>query len=248
MVVIAPSFKSFFVDWRIPESKIAVIENWAPLDEVPQVSRVNRWSTVHGLESKPVLLYSGTLGLKHRPDLIYLLAEKLGEKCTVVVISEGIGREHLEQMPALPNLVILGFQPYELMPDVLASADVLLGTLEADAGQFAVPSKVLTYLCVGRSILLAAPKENLAASIVERSGAGLVVDPNDASAWVAAADRLLSDANFRARLAANARRYAESTFDVENIAAKFEQILISSYSRYIKQSVSASAVSVISQN
>ena len=129
------------MEWGVDESKIRILENWAALDEVPQIPRKNAWAAEHGLVDKPVFLYSGTLGLKHRPDLLYDIAKTLKDECQVVVISEGVGRDFLEKMPPLENLLLLDFQPYHRLPEVLASADVLLATLEADAGQFAVHSK-----------------------------------------------------------------------------------------------------------
>ena len=122
--------------------------------------------------------------MKHRPDLIYILAKAVAGKARVVVVSEGVGRQYLANQPPLPNLTLLDFQPYERLPEILASADVLLATLEADAGAFAVPSKVLTYLCAARPVLLTAPLQNLAAEVIRRSGGGVVVEPNDASAWI----------------------------------------------------------------
>jgi colanic acid biosynthesis glycosyl transferase WcaI len=243
-IVIARDFRDLLTSWGIQESKITVIENWAPLDDVPQLPRNNPWSEAQVLGAQPILLYSGTLGLKHRPDLLYLLAERLGSDCKVVVLTEGVGRDRLEKMPPLDNLVLLGFQPYDKLSEVLASADVLLATLESDAGQFAVPSKILTYLCAGRSLLLAAPRDNLAASTIERSGAGLVVDPDDTSAWLAAARKLVSNSEFRARLAGNARQYAERTFDIGKIAVEFERVLASAYCQNLSQTAAASAVPV----
>jgi glycosyltransferase involved in cell wall biosynthesis len=248
IVVIAPGFRRLLVNWGIPESKITVIENWAPLDEMPQLSRQNAWSAAQGLGQKPVLLYSGTLGLKHRPDLIYTLAKELGSKCKIVVITDGVGRDYLARMPKLDNLVLLGFQPYERVPEVLASADVLLATLEADAGQFAVPSKILTYLCAGRPVLLAAPGENLAADIVKRSKAGVIVDPDDSSAWVRAARKLVSDAAYRKQLALNARKYAEETFEIGKIASLFEHVLLSAYTGHPKPTPAVSPVPVTFEN
>lgn len=230
-VVIAPAFKSLLADWGIAESKIRIIENWAPLDEVPPRPRRNAWAAEHNLEDKPVFLYSGTLGLKHRPDLLYDIAKTLGNACKVVVISEGVGRDVLEKMSPLDNLLLLNFQPYHRLPEVLASADVLLATLEADAGQFAVPSKILTYLCAGRPLLLAAPHTNLAASVVQRSQAGMVVDSNDTTAWLEAAQKLCFDQELRANLARNARSYAEETFDIRKIGSAFEETLMNACGR-----------------
>jgi colanic acid biosynthesis glycosyl transferase WcaI len=225
VVAIAPGFRSLLSGWGLDDRNIAVIENWAPLDEVKLLPRSNAWSREQGLGDEPVFLYSGTLGIKHRPDLMYKLAETVRGHARVVVISEGPGRQYLERMPELENLTLLGFQPYERLSEVLASADVLIATLEADAGQFAVPSKVLSYLCAGRAILLGAPKENLAASVVVRSGGGVVIDPDDPEAWTNAASKLAQDVNVREELGSRGRRYAERTFDIHAIADSFEGIL-----------------------
>lgn len=225
VVVVAPGFRAPLSAWGLAERDIAVIENWAPLDEVKLLPRSNSWSREQGFGDEPVFLYSGTLGLKHRPDLLYELAKSLRGQARVVVLSEGPGRQYLERMPALENLSLLGFQPYDRLSEVLASADVLVASLETSAGQFAVPSKVLTYLCAGRPVLLAAPKENLAASVVERSKGGVVIDPDDLEAWTSAARRLAQDRQYRQELGAQARRYAERAFDIHAIADAFEGIL-----------------------
>jgi glycosyltransferase involved in cell wall biosynthesis len=164
--------------------------------------------------------------MKHRPDLIYQLAEELGELCTVVVVTEGIGEEYLKRQPVLDNLILLGFQAYDVLPQVLASADVLLATLESDAAEFAVPSKILSYLCAGRPILLAAPAANLASSIVRESGAGLVVDPDHFASWAEAAKQLVLNAGYREQLSLAARSYAERTFDITAVTSSFETILM----------------------
>ena len=74
-----------------------------------------------------------------------------------------------------PNLVFLPLQPMDVFPDVLGAADVLVALLENDAGPFSVPSKVLSYLCAGRPILLSAPPSNLSVRLVEKAAAGLCV-------------------------------------------------------------------------
>jgi putative colanic acid biosynthesis glycosyltransferase WcaI len=123
------------------------------------------------------------------------------------------------------SLKCLGFQPFEAMADVLGAADVLVAILEAEAGVFSVPSKVLSYLCAGRPLLLAVPKENLAAKIVVECGAGLVVEPNDLAGFCAAARKLAESAELRQQYGAAARHYAEANFDIERITDRFEAIL-----------------------
>jgi colanic acid biosynthesis glycosyl transferase WcaI len=230
VVTISDGFLPALEALRIPADKIHVIENWAPIEELPMRPRANEWSTEHGLAGKRVLLYSGTLGLKHNPDLIVQLASSVRSEpdIEIVVVSEGLGAEWLDRRRSeqkLKNIQLLPFQPYAVLPDVFASGDILLAILEADAGVFSVPSKVLSYLCAGRPLLAAIPADNLAATVVRRSGGGIVVDPHDADGFVAGARRLLGDEKFRGELGKRARRHAETTFDIARIADRFEAVL-----------------------
>ena len=88
-----------------------------------------------------------------------------------------------------------------------------------------MPSKVLSNMCAAKPQLLAVPPENLAAQIVEREAAGIIVPPSDIDAWLAAADRLLDDRQLRDECGRNARRYAERAFDIEKKTDAFEAVL-----------------------
>jgi glycosyltransferase involved in cell wall biosynthesis len=130
-----------------------------------------------------------------------------------------------KQEQGVENLLLTGYQPFAQLPDVLGSADILVAILEPEAGIFSVPSKVLSYLCAQRPVLLAVPPENLAARIVSKSKAGLVVHPADEDAFVAAADTLVQNAGLRQQYAANALAYAVEHFDINRIGDRFERII-----------------------
>lgn len=231
IVVIAESFRTTLkTKFKIAPDKIEVIENWAPLNEINVGSKANPWAAAHDLTGREVVLYTGTLGLKHNPAQLITLAETLNGKhdARVVVISEGPSADWLKtsaQQKSLSNLVVLPFQPYAQYPDVLASADVLVAMIENDSGEYSVPSKLLSYLSAGRPIVLSAPKENLASEIIERSGAGIAGSPGDTDAFVASVKRLLSDASARQDLGQKARAYADCTFDILRIGQRFEALL-----------------------
>ena len=93
------------------------------------------------------------------------------------------------------------------------------------SGVFAVPSKVLTYLCAGRPIVLACPEENLAARIIDSSGAGVVVRPDDPEEFAREASSLLQDEGRRRRFAERGVAYAREHFDIERIGESFEALL-----------------------
>jgi len=227
VVFITPDFLSATSRMGFRPARNYVVENWAPLEDLTPAARRNAWSARHNLSDKIVFLYSGTLGLKHKPELLYRLAMALDDckDAVVVVVSEGLGRAWLERQPPRRNLVLMDFQSYSEMSEVLGAADVLLAVIEKDAGVFAVPSKVLSYFCAARPVLLAAPETNLAARTLLRANAGFTVDPDDTHGFADAARRLSADPDIRRVLAGNARQYAATTFDIHAIGARFELIL-----------------------
>ncbi len=230
VVAITDDFIPVLQSYGVARERITVIENWSPLDEITPRPKVNDWSRRHDLATSVNLTYGGTLGLKHDPSLLVALAKALTDRpeARVVVASEGLGATYLAEARAreqLDNLVLLPFQPFADLPDMLGASDVVLALLEPDAGVFSVPSKVLTYLAAGRPIVGAMPKNNLAARLIEREQAGLVVVPGQHAALIAACQQLLHDPEARRRMAANGRRYAESNFSIGPIADRFIALL-----------------------
>lgn len=230
VILITEDFIKLMDQWGVELEKCHVVRNWTPLEELPLRSKDNFWSQEHGLDDKFCFLYAGTLGLKHNPELLLQLALRFRDNplVRVIVISEGLGADWLQKKREehrLENLQLLQFQPFEEMPNVLATADVLVGILEPDAGIYSAPSKVLTYLCAKRPLLLAIPPENLSAKIVADNEAGLVVPSLEQEAFLLAAKNLINDASLRTKFAANARQYAEKTFDIQSICDKFETII-----------------------
>jgi glycosyltransferase involved in cell wall biosynthesis len=228
VVSITSDFATYLEDRAVHPRRHYVVENWAPLKNLPNQPRANAWSSEMGLDGKLVFLYSGTMGLKHNPTLLYSLAAASDSGIVVAVVSQGIGRDYLElrqREKHVDALRMFDFQPFERLPEVMAAADVLVATIEPDGAAFAVPSKVMSYLCAGRPILISSPADNLAARTVEQARAGFVIAPGDEKGFLAAARRLASDAELRAELGRNGRAYAERTFDIGHIGDRFEGIL-----------------------
>jgi glycosyltransferase involved in cell wall biosynthesis len=228
VVAISPSFLPALDRWGVRRGVVSVIPNWPSLSDIRPMPKNNPWARRHGLGDKLVALYSGTLGLKHAPGLLWDLAcsaEDLGVH--LVVVSEGAGARWLaerQQETGIAHLTVLPFQPIEAFSEVLGAADVALAMIDAEAGGFSVPSKVLSYLAGGKPIVAAMPGDNDAAEMIRSSDCGCVVPPGDSVAFRAAVKALARDDGRRAVCADNARRFAEAHFDIEEIASRFEQV------------------------
>lgn len=227
-VAITEDFVPLLTDWGVAPERIAVIENWAPIDDIPSLARETTWSRDHGLWDRKTLIYAGTLGLKHDPGQLLALARRLKRRgdARLVVLSEGVGADYLRRHGGeLESLRVFPFQAFDRFPEILASADVLVAILEPDAGIFSVPSKILSYFCAGRPVLASIPERNLAARLIDRNEAGLVVEPGDIAGFLAAAERLLDEPEAALAMGRNARAHAEANFSIDRVAARFETVL-----------------------
>jgi glycosyltransferase involved in cell wall biosynthesis len=228
--VISDDFKQLFKSWGIESDRITNIPNWASIEQIHPVDKNNSWSRRFLPNDGFIFMYTGTLGMKHNPEHLYRLAMHYRDnsRAYVVVISEGPGADWLLQRKSqhgLENLLIFPFQPYERLTEAMGAADVLIALLSLDAGAFSVPSKVLSYLCAQRPVLLAVPQENLAAKIVRRHHSGLVVPADDLDAFISAAEKLFSDPILREQFGKNGREYAEKNFGITEIGDRFENII-----------------------
>lgn len=215
--------------WDIYERQCMVVRNWSPADRLTPRSKDNTWSRRQGIADRKVALYTGSLGAMETPTLLVELAEKLQARsdALVLVVSQGAGADQVAdeaKSRGLKNLRVLPFQPYENYGEVLASADVLLAMVSSQAGVLYVPSKAGSYLCAGRAVAIAAPWQNLAATMIQESQGGTIVPPDDAAALAEAVASVLADDGLRARQASRARQYAESMFEITKIADRFERL------------------------
>jgi len=230
IVLISEGFAPTIESWGVPMRNVEVVPLWPPLDELPVLPKENDWSRQHGFDHTTNLIYAGTLGSKHNPETLVVLAERFRQRgdVRVIVISEGAGIRYLQKRKVetgLENLVLMPYQPYEQLPQVLAAADVLLALLEPAAGEFSVPGKVLSHLCSQRPQVAAVPMVNRAAKVIQESGGGYAIPVGDDRAFVDAVQRLIDDDNLKQEMGRRAREYAETEFDIRKIAERFEGIL-----------------------
>ncbi len=229
IVGISAQFIQFLRDAAIPDHKLSLLPNWAPLDQLPVLNKENAWSASQGLQDKFCFLYAGTLSMKHNPQILIDLAKAFQDQPAVriVVASSGMGASWLtkqKETAHLTNLVILPYQPIDALPEVLATADVTITLLEESAGVYSVPSKVLTYMCAARPLLMAVPAGNQASQMIQYNDAGIVCAPGNKDGFIKAAVQLKEDASLRTEKGRHARVLAEKLFDINNITDQFVEI------------------------
>ncbi|MQP68442.1 glycosyltransferase [Niveispirillum sp. SYP-B3756] len=227
VIVISPEFRDLLRRNKVNHPDLLLQENWA--SPAPAIPAGTDWAAAQGLAGCSLLLAAGTLGLKHDPGLLAELALAVGDDpaVRVVVVSQGPGRDYLSAWAAGRDapLVLLDYQPAADVYSMLASAQIGLVLLTAAAGGMSVPSKVYTYAAAGLPILAAIPPGNHAARLIQEQGLGLVVAPDDPAGFIAAAKRLLADADLRRQCADAGRAFSARHGDMTVIGGRFQRLL-----------------------
>lgn len=224
VIGISDDFNKLFNEFNLDKSKISIINNWGNIDEIKQYPKKNSWSIENNLDEKKIrILYSGTIGFKHNPDYIIELANHF-EDIEFLVVGSGVGFEYLKKAEKPTNIILKPLQAFDVFSKVLSSSDICIALLEDEAGSFSVPSKVLSYLCAGKPVLMHGPKENLSSQILLDNECGLVSSSNNLETLKENLVMLL-DTDFRKKLSINSREYACKNFCMDKVLSKFESII-----------------------
>jgi len=234
IIVIGEGFLKNLLAKGVPRDKLTMIPNWVDTDFLKPVSKDNSVAGKYGLKDKFVLMYSGTISISSNRALERVVeaaaSMKREEDVVFVIVGEGLKKPELERKAedcGATNVRFLPFQPYEDLPRLLASSDILLVPLDTEKSQMSVPSKLYNFLAAGRPILALAPRDSEVALLVRENRCGDVVSPDDIAGIREAILRLKRDAGVRGELAANARRYVVENFARTMIMDRYESLLAS---------------------
>jgi colanic acid biosynthesis glycosyl transferase WcaI len=226
--IVADGFRSYFTDAGVPDERIVRLRTWTLGQGASQPREATRARL--GWDNEFVVLHGGNMGHKQGLDNLIDTAVALrGETgVRVVLAGDGNDRPSLEQRAralGLQNLQLLGSQPWGEYEAMLEAADVLVVNQRASVSDMALPSKLTSYFAAGRPVVAAVAAGSETADEVERSGGGVVVEPEDPRALATAVLELRDAAAQRSALGAQARRYAADRLTPETVLPEYETFL-----------------------
>lgn len=198
IVPVTESFRANLVERGIARDKIHVVINGVDLDRYSPRERDDSLARAFGLEGKFVVGYIGTHGMAHALDRVLDAAEQLRDRAGIAFFFAGSGamRETVERQVierGLDNVKMIPRQPKEAMPALWSLCDLALIPLR-DTPVFStvIPSKLFETMGMGVPVLMSLPPGE-ATRIVEATGCGVCVPPEDAEALAAAIEALSTD-------------------------------------------------------
>ncbi len=209
--------------------KVRVIPNFVDTTAIAPLGSDNGYRREFGLEGKTVVMYAGNVGLSQSLEIVLEAAGALAHEEDVVFVVNGQGarREELEkQARGLGNVRFVDMQPVDRLPEVLASGDIHLVPLKKGLARSSVPSKTYSILAAARPLIASVDRGTEVARLVERSGAGVAVPPEDAEALTKAIRQLLESPEERARMGEAGRHFVEAWASPAAVAQAYEDLFL----------------------
>src|SRR5262249_50744680 len=152
--------------------RLTVIPNWVDTHALVPQPRDNEWAREHGLAEPFVVMHSGNVG--HAQDLDNLIRATtfLRDMPELRAVIVGFGARHaalsaLADRLEADSVEFLPYQPRELLPQTLSSAEVHFVGLAEGLSGFVVPSRLYGILAVARPVVVAADPESETARLVQ---------------------------------------------------------------------------------
>ncbi|MDD3182168.1 MAG: glycosyltransferase family 4 protein [Alphaproteobacteria bacterium] len=191
---------------------------------MPQ-KRTGASALVDSIRKQFSIVFAGNLGTAQALDTIIDAAEKLKghEDIRFFIVGSGSCSSWLEEQIArrhLVNVELPGRLPLEDMPVLFSAAAALLVSLKSDPIlTYTIPSKIQSYLAVGRPVIASLNGEG--ARVIELAGAGFTCPAQDADALAATIMRLYAlPPEEQKRLGEHGHRYFMEHFDPDKLVCK----------------------------
>lgn len=230
VVPVTDSFRDYMIGRGIDPDKILVIKNGVDLNlfSLTQAALDHHMDSLfdlHGLNEKFIAAYVGTHGMAHHLETILEAAEKLRARADVhfVLVGDGAERERLQQLAQkkqLGNVTLLGQLPKSSMPALWSRVHLSLILLrKSDTFKSVIPSKIFESLAMNKVIILGVEGES--ARLLNDSGCGVCITPEDAAALACEVQSLADDRERHRQLAAGGSDYVREHFDRDRLAQRF---------------------------
>lgn len=182
------------------------------------------------LDGKFVIAYSGNLGLYYDLENLLSVIEKFKDVPDVVFafIGDGTVKENLvryQVMNKLANIVFIPYQEKEKLVYSLNAGDVHWVVNAKGIKGISVPSKLYGVMAVGKPVIGVLEEGSEARCLIEESGCGMVIDPEDYEAIEETIRYVLTHKSVMKEMGPKGREYLERHLTKDRSIDKYAQTI-----------------------
>ena len=206
--------------------RLHVIPNFVDTIAITPQDRMTAYRSELGIGNQLVVMYAGNVGFSQSLNLVVDAAARFPD-IAFVVNGDGAARKKLEEDCAqLTNVFFGDYQPIERLSEVLATGDIHLVPLRAGLPSVSVPSKSYSILAAGRPMLAAIDPGTEIPNMLQQSGAGVAVEPDNSTAFIEALGQLVSRREELHEMGSRGRTWVETHVSPASVAAQYEAIFL----------------------
>ena len=205
--------------------KVTVIPNFVDADRIVPMDRMTPYRQELNIGDEIVVMYAGNVGYSQSLTML-LHAAKHMPSITFVINGDGAARAELEtQAAGLPNIRFAGYQPRDRVGEVLASGDIHVVPLRAGLGAVSVPSKTYSILAAARPVVAAIDPGTEVTRILEHSGAGVSVAPDNEEVFTTALQHMVANFDEAREQGRKGRQWVETHVSPAAVAQSYLSLI-----------------------
>ena len=228
IITITDDMKANIMKKGVPEEKISVIGNWIDTDKVKHISRIDNklFDELKLSRDKFYVVYAGNLGKVQGVDVILeaALLMKKHKDIRFVIFGNGSEEENLKKIvdeKNLDNVFMYPLQAVERVSEVYSMADVSIISCTPGTGGSGMPSKTWTIMAAGVPIIASFDIPSEMKRTIESAECGYCVNSGDVKALAGTIEKISKNSMETARMAKNARIYAEKCVSKDTAIAAY---------------------------
>lgn len=233
LVVIGEDMRKIVMEKLKPHlwERIALIHNWADSREIQPVEKEkNSFLKQYHLQDKIVLQYSGTMGRTHNIEPILEAALELKAEREIVFMFVGGGNkkkivEQFVKTHELNNIIVLPYQPFEVLPQTLSAATFSFVCLEDEFTGYSVPSKSYGIMASKSPIIGLLREDSEIADTIRQYDCGVLYSKNNHQSLSDFLLELLKNKERIQQMGENGYKAFLQHFDLQISVGKYQELI-----------------------
>lgn len=210
----------------VNEEQLLFFPNWADTEFVTSDVSGDQLRRKWGFtEEEQIVLYAGNIGKKQGLEIVLDAAKRLESRAEIkfLIVGSGAYSKTIQEVAlkmGISNIIFKPIQPWELVPQILAMADVHLVVQRRGAADAVLPSKLTNILSAGGHALVTADaKTELGKISDEFPGIYWRVEPENIEAFIGGIVYLLEKSTRNSNKVA--RKYAVENLNRDSVIERF---------------------------
>lgn len=222
VVVISERFRQNLLAKGVPDSKIACVYN-------PATHPIAKDAPPPREQTTARVLVMGNIGHSQGlPEVVraFELSPELHRMdARLVITGAGVAADEVRAAISTDRVILKGVLSESRLGEEMAAASVGMVTQRSGIAEFNLPSKLMNYLARGLPVAAFVSPDSETASIVDRAGAGIVVDNTNPGRLGAELATLLESPAALAAYARSGHAFATRELTATRLAERFDDLL-----------------------